>query len=125
MSNSIRIVAQNFYGNRTLTDISLEKLDWFILGFISEDAIKFGERTGKDEKMSREVIDIPNTDCVLIYNPIMEEDDRKNLSKPVAIIPELGLEIYSRCIICRKDKDGNFASLTPDDYEKVKKYLAE
>jgi hypothetical protein len=61
----------------------------------------------------------------LIYNPIIEEEDKKKSTKPVAIIPDLNLEIYSRCIVCRIDDDGNFESITPSDYEAMKKYLAE
>ena len=125
MSDLIHVVAQQFYGNRTMTELYPDEIDWFILGWIGKDGIEQGKRLGDEENIAREVIEIPNTDYVLVYNPVMEDIDKDCNNKPVAIIPELGLEIYSRCLICGKDKNGNFASLTSSDYEKVKKYLAE
>ena len=31
--------------------------------------------------------------------------------KPLATIPELDLTLYSRCLVCRMNEDGTFASL--------------
>ena len=124
-NNLINVITQGFYGNRTTTEISLNEIDWFMLGWIGDDGIRLGKNVGDGDKIKREVIKIPNTDCVLIYNPIIEEEDKKKSTKPVAIIPDLNLEIYSRCIVCRIDDDGNFESITPSDYEAMKKYLAE
>lgn len=125
MNNLITVVAQQFYGNRTITEIHADEIDWFILGWIGKDGIEHGKRLGDEENIARDTIEIPNTDYILIYNPIMEDVDKDCNDSPVAVIPELGLEIYSRCLICRKSEDGNLASLTPNDYEKVKKYLSK
>ena len=44
--------------------------------------------------------------------------------KPLAIIPELDLEIYSRPIACRMSEDGKLLSLQDEDYEVLFKYFA-
>ena len=123
-NNLLTIVTQEFYGNRTVTSVFEDELDWFLIGWVDAD---LGKTLKKEwEKIARKEIDIPNTDFVLIYNP--KEEEKKNKdgdSNVLGSIPELNLEIHSRCLICRRDKDGNLASVTPDDYENVIKYLAE
>lgn len=130
MSNvkMINIVSQAFYGNRVGTKINVEDVDRFILGDLSNDVI--------NEPIDRTIIRIPNTDnIVIVYNKYKEEE-RKNFKeevfkaenhviKPIAIIPENNIEIYSRCIVCRMDENGNLDSLQNGDYEEFVKYLAE
>ena len=130
-NNLIRVMTQEFYGNRVETKIEKDLIDWFILGWVGEEGAKNGKRLGDDEFLAREEINIPNTDYVMIYNPKMEEfridDIKSGLEKDYILgyIPEKGINIYSKCLICRRGKDGELESLVGDDFEKVKAYLAE
>lgn len=124
--NLLRIVAQAFYGNRTETEIDIENLDRFILGYIDN-------KTKVTEEIDRTIVKIPNTDIVIIYNKYAEERRLKKLEKwkvkeeikPLAIISEKNLEIYSRCIACRMNENGELKDLEEKDYEVITKYLAE
>ena len=49
---------------------------------------------------------------------------RKYVIKPLAAIPELKLQIYSRCIVCRMNAAGEFESLGEGDFEIWGRYLA-
>lgn len=129
MKNTIRVMAQAFYGNRTETDIERENLDRFILGYIDNDI-------AIDGKIDRTIINIPNADnIVIIYNKYQEEkelnkkkellDNNNYELKPLAVIPEHAIEIYSRCIACRMNEDGELESLQNEDYKKLVKYLSE
>lgn len=125
----IVIVAQEFYGNLTMTEIKEKNMDDFILGHLDEryNAEFFGD------KIDRTIIDIPNTNLVIIYNKYQEEErlelkaelfkGRENEAKATAIIPEKSLTIYSRCIVCRRNEDGSFDSIEDDDYNVITKYL--
>ena len=126
--NNISILAQAFYGNRTGTEIAIDDMDCFILGHLD------GKLMEKD-RVDRSIINIPGTDnIVLIYNKYQEEKKREYVEelkmkkeyeyKPLAIIPELGLELYSRCIVCRMNVAGEFESLKEDDFDKFIDYLA-
>lgn len=125
----LTIVTQAFYGNRVSTRIERSRLDAFILGHLDGDIFE-------DEKTDKEVIKVPNTDhLVIVYNKQREEQDlikkdylleNENYElKPLAIIPEMNLKIYSRCIVCRINENGEFESLQNEDYEKFMNYLAK
>lgn len=121
---NIRIIAQAFYGNRTRTEINRKDVDRFILGYLDESV-------NMTEKVDKTIISVPNTDnIVIVYNKYQEEEclNRKNnghKAKPLAVIPENNIKIYSRCIACRINEDGELESLQSGDFGKVKKYLAE
>lgn len=125
---SVSIVAQGFYGNRTVTEISKENVDRFILGY-QDNSIPMSE------PVDRSVIRIPNTtDLVIVYNKHQEAECLQKREKwaeegyemkPLALIPETGVQIYSRCIVCRMAENGEIESLQRDDYEKFMKYLAD
>ena len=125
----ITIVAQAFYGNRTGTQIRRADLDAFLQGYV--DATHFS-----GENIDRTIVSVPETDnLVIVYNKYQEAEaiQKKELllkkegyqKKPLAVIPSTGLEIYSRCIVCRINEAGEFESLQPEDYEKFMHYLAE
>ncbi len=125
---SIYIIAQAFYGNRTGTEIDVEDMDRFILGYLSDDI-------SISEPIDRTIVRIPDTeDLVLVYNKFQEEKTRKQNarwekeegchSRPLAEIPELDLVLYSRCIVCRMNADGSFDNLRKGDSDKFMKYLA-
>lgn len=129
MNNTIKVIAQAFYGNRTETDIKKENLDMFILGYVDNSI-------STDEKIDRTIINVPNTDnIVIVYNKYQEEKElnRKNKLleknnyelKPLVIIPENNTKLYSRSIVCRMNKNGELESLQNGDNNKFIKYLAE
>lgn len=126
---SIAILSQAFYGNRTMTYINVNDMDRFILGYLDRSQ----EVT---EPIDRTVIRVPGTDnLVLVYNKYSEERalaekerllrEENHTWEPLARIPELDLELYSRCILVRMGEDGTFASLEGDDIMKAIKYLRE
>ncbi len=128
-NNILNIVAQAFYGNRTGTDIKRENVDAFILG--NMDGV-----IDKHEKVDRTIVSVPNVDnIVIVYNKYQEEERLQRKEellnnegyelKPLVVIPESDTEIYSRCIVCRVDENGELNSLQNGDYEKFVKYLAE
>lgn len=129
MNNTISIVAQAFYGNKVGTNIKIENMDSFILGNL--DGIN-----SIYEKVDRTIVKIPNTDnLVIVYNKYFEENERKRkedlfkndnyILKPTATIPEINLELYSRCIVCRVNDNGEFESLRNGDFEKFEQYLTD
>ena len=71
---------------------------------------------------------------VEVHNKLFEEEQLKEkaevyekrgyVMKPLATIPELDLTLYSRCLVCRMNADGTFASLEKEDFEKFIDYLA-
>ena len=122
------IVAQGFYGNRTGTEIHKEDIDGFILGYQSSEL-------PEDRPIDRTIIHLPGSDnLVLVYNKYQEAEwmekkerafrESNYIIKPLATIPEMNLEIYSRCIVCRMTADGAFESLDDSDYEIWDRYLA-
>lgn len=115
--NLLKVVAQAFYGNRTETEVKLENLDRFILGYI-DNSIPITEQT------DRTVVNI-NADIVVVYNKYQEEKKRDLKREPLVIVPEKNIKIYSRCVVCRINKNGKLESLKDGDYDKFKEYLAE
>lgn len=127
-NNSINIVTQAFYGNRTATTVKPENIDRFILGYL--DDFPF------DYPIDRTIIKVPNTDnIVLVYNKYKEEEAKKEKEevfktkgydiKPLATISEKNIKLYSRCIACRINTNGELESLLDEDYDKLINYLAE
>lgn len=127
--NVIGIVSQAFYGNRVGTEVKKENIDSFILGYQSNDI-------PVTEPIDRTIINIPNTDnIVIVYNKYEEEaalnrkeellKEKDYVLKPLAVIPEENVKIYSRCIVCRINENGELESLREGDYEKFVKYLSE
>jgi len=117
------ILAQAYFGNRTVTEITPDRIDSFILGFASSE---IAERMIRPEDIDRTIVRIPETEnLVLIYNRYQDENNKKRESTMTAKIPEIGLELNSRCIVCRMNNDGSFASIEEEDFQKVMQYLAE
>ncbi len=127
-SDCLVILAQAFYGNRTQTYISPEDMDRFILGYLDSSL-------EVREPVDRTIIHIPGSDdLVLVYNKYQEEDSLKEREqilkeenyemKPLAVIPEIGLKLYSRCIALRMKEDGSFSSLQDGDGRILVKYLS-
>ena len=118
---------QAFYGNRTYTDLREDTIDYMLQGVLDK---KFG----LDYEADRTTIVIPDSKCVLVYNKYQEADQLKQneewkqrdgyIAKPLATVPELGVEIYSRCFICRMSDAGKLESIQDEDAAVVSKYLA-
>ena len=117
----IRIVSQAFYGNRTATEIERGEIDRFVLGYLDKNIFV------DDARIDRTTIKVPNTDnIVIVYNKYEEEEARENkMLKPLVVIPEDNIEIYSRCVVCRVDENGEFEDLRTEDLEKFIEFLAE
>lgn len=127
-SDYLTIIAQAFYGNRTMTSISPKNIDRFVLGIL-DNSIEISE------PIDRTIVRIPGSDnMVLVYNKYQEEkrlrEGEKLLReegykiKPLAVIPELNLTLYSRCIALRMDENGEFGSLQEGEGEFIEKYLS-
>lgn len=116
-NEKIKVIAQAFYGNRVETDVSREKVDELILGY----PIDFSS-----DEVDRTIVNIPNENgLVIVYNKKQENDKGSHAENPLAVIPELNISLYSRCIACRIDENGKLASIENGDYEKIIKYFAE
>ena len=119
MNNTINIMVQGLYGNKTTTSIDVKDMDRFILGYL-DNTIPV------TEKIDRTIVHVPNTDnIVIIYNKYQEEDEHSRNEKPLVIIAEMGIKIYSRCIVTKMNEGGEFVSLNKDDYNKFVEYLAD
>ena len=126
----IYILLTGFYGNRTIIDMTREKLEnrsnginleHMILGILDKVAI-IG-----DEKFDTTILPIPNTNnLVILYNKYQEEIKSANKhTKPLISIPTENIEFYSRCAICRQGEDGKLYSIEPQDMKDIVDYLAE
>ena len=133
-NDQIAILIQQFYGNRTVTFINPDEFDAIMLGCLDK---KWFEERHDREKIDRTIIRVPDTDnVVLVYNKYQEEERLKELQhfiqevyknryrfNPSAVIPEMGIVLFSRCIACRINEDGALISLEKEDYTKVVQYL--
>lgn len=126
--DNIRIIVQGWYGNRTGTEIGKDDVDEFICNGSIDSMLGHKE-------IDRIVVRIPDSDqLVLVYDRYSEEErlaDKERYFKeegyvlnPLAFIPEQNIEIYSCCIVCRMDENGELLSLQKGDWNKFEKYLA-
>ena len=140
-NDSINIIAQFFYGNRTGTSIKKEHVDYFLRGCL-------GDYHPSDIKdVVRKVVHVPNSnDLVVVYDQT-QEDEYVNVTFPAIYaeegkeylercgkelkmhvsceIPEIGFKIHTRCIACRMNSAGDFKDILPEDYSVVAQYFAE
>ena len=75
-----------------------------------------------------EYISIPGTeDLYIVFSAFFEERAKKHMDrereKPLAVFPEINLEIWSPCFACRRSADGEFGSLTAEDAPILFKYM--
>lgn len=117
----VEVAMVNSNGIEMIT-IQEEAVEYFIVGYTGVPKKLFGY-----DKIDKTVIHIPNADnIVLVYNKYQEEEVIKdNMKKPLIFIQEDNIKIYSRCIVCRLDKDGAFKSISKEDFNIIKKYLAD
>lgn len=122
MNETIKVMIQGFYGNRTITEIKEEDFDYILQGILDKEIIPI-----KKDRIGRSIIHIPNAEhIVIVYNHYQEEEKKKGTNiKPVVNIPEGNISLHSRCIICRINDKGKFESLQTKDFDKFIDYLAE
>ena len=138
--DTIYVVAQQFYGNRTGYDIKRDEINFFLQGILEPKLFP-----NADKEVDRQVVKIPNTDnLVLVYDQKQEdryvhetfpkylkemgEKYKKECGKDMqpiisCVIPELNLTLHTRCFVCRIDENGDFQSLEKGDGEKFIDYL--
>ena len=125
----LKVVTQAFYGNKTGTEVRREDLDGFILGYVDNSL-------NVTEKIDRTIIKVPNAEnIVIVYNKYQEEKellrkeellrDKNYELKPLVVIPQLNIKLYSRCVVCRINENGELESLQSGDYKKFAEYLAD
>lgn len=139
-NDRIFIVAQQFYGNRTGTEINREDINYFLKGILSPELF-----SGEDKTVDRKVVRVPNTDNIVIVYDQNQEDYYVNVKFPKQYesnaakykehtgreftmqvscrIPELDFEIHTRCFACRIDENGEFQSLEKGDGEKIVRFF--
>lgn len=117
---NIGIIIQHFYGNKTYTEIDVDRIDTILQGIIDSSIVK------PKYEFDRTIVHIPNTDnLILVYNKYQEDDMRKRYTDyKSAYIPEIDLTLYSRCFVCRM-VNGEFESILPEDASKFMKYLSD
>ncbi|MDO4479406.1 MAG: hypothetical protein Q4B73_10315 [Lachnospiraceae bacterium] len=142
-NNELRIIAQNYGGNRRDPIINKNEVD----AFLSD----FGKSGALDEqpaaKVKKTIILVPGTDNIAIVFDKNAEDHYVNVEFPedhakkapfykeylgkdykmrvTCHIPELDTTLHTRCFACRLDKDGNFESLELNDIDKFMHYFPE
>lgn len=134
-NDSIFIISQYFYGNRTGTLINRDWADHFLRGEISQEL--YGPASVED--VVRKTVKVPGSDHVVIVYDQTQEDQYLNVDFPEDYekygteylehtgkemtpnvsceIPEIGLKIHTRCFACRMDESGTLQSLEKNDDE--------
>ena len=134
-NDSISIIAQYFYGNRTGTEIRRDWIDHFLRGHISRELYEH-----KDMRdVVRKTVSVPGSDNIVIVYDQTQEDRYVNVEFPEIYardaedylahtgrelkmhvsceIPEIGFKIHTRCFACRMDENGELQSLKENDYK--------
>lgn len=132
MKNLITVLAQSFYGNRVIVELEEQEIDDFIhRGAIGP--LPTGDKY-PSYKHDRTIVEVPGAEnIVIMYNKYDEDEERERIKKyddgsevmPSAYFPEYDLKVYSRCIACRIDDDGNICSINEDDIALLESYLAK
>lgn len=125
----ISIITQCFYGNRTGTEIHRDHVKDFIDGWVDP-------QPGRDfSHVELKTIPVPGSEnIVIVYDQTQEnerlhselaqqaEERRKEFGEypryyVTCSIPEIGVELHTRCFACRIDENGVFQSLEDGDEE--------
>lgn len=140
-NNRISIIAQQFYGNRTGTEVSRDEVDYFLCGCLSRELYKFEDISDMD----RRVVHVPGAEHIVIVYDHAKEDKYVNIDFPEMYardaewyregtgremtmqvsceIPEIGFKIHTRCFACRMDENGILQSLQDNDYKQFIHYF--
>lgn len=139
-NDSIFIVSQQFYGNRTGFDIHRDEVDFFLKGILAPELFP-----GEDKTVDRTIVKVPGDDNVVIVYDQNQGNAYVNVKFPEQYakygkeykartgremtmyvsceIPEIGFKIHTRCFACRMDKNGELQSLENGDGEKFVAYF--
>ena len=139
--NTIFIISQYFYGNRTGTEITLDWVDHFLRGHLSRQL--FGPEDVQD--VVRKIVRVPGPENVVIVYDQTQEDRYVNEEFPryyaedgadylarwgeelkmhvSCEIPEIGFKIHTRCFACRMNECGVLQSLEENDYKQFIHYF--
>lgn len=140
LKDMISIVSQQFYGNRTGTEIKREDVNFFLKGILSPELFQ-----NEDKTVDRRIVRVPHTENIVIVYDQNQEDKYVNVEFPEQYeeygkeykektgremtmqisckIPELDFEIHTRCFACRIDEKGELQSLENGDGEKYIEYF--
>lgn len=140
-TNTISVISQYFYGNRTGTEIERDWIDHFLRGNLSREHFE-----PKDiQDVVRKSVRIPGAEhIVIVYDQTQEDryvkedfpeiyarDGARYLERwgeelkmhVSCEIPEIGFKIHTRCFACRIDAKGNLESLMENDYKQFIHYF--
>ena len=140
-NNSIFIISQFFYGNRTGTEVERDWVDHFLRGHISREHYSPIDV----QNVVRKTVRVPGSENIVIVYDQTQEDRYVNVEFPEIYaedgaeylarwgeelkmhvsceIPEIGFKIHTRCFACRMDKKGVLQSLEGDDYRQFIHYF--
>lgn len=140
-NNTISIISQYFYGNRTGTEVERDWIDHFLRGHISHE--HYGPKDIQD--VVRKTVRVPGPENIVIVYDQAQEDRYVNVEFPEMYamdgakyfkrwgeelkmhvsceIPELNFKIHTRCFACRMDEAGILQSLVGDDYKQFIHYF--
>lgn len=136
LKDMISIISQQFYGNRTGTEIKREDVDSFITPKLP----------GENKTVDLKIIKVPHAENIVIVYDQNQEDEYVNvvfpeqyaengkrykectgreMKMPVSCeIPEIGFKIHTRCFACRIDGNGELQSLEKGDANKFIEYFS-
>ena len=140
-NNSIFVISQFFYGNRTGSKIERDWVDHFLRGHISRDPDGFMDV----QDVVRKTVRVPGSENIVVVYDQTQEDRYVNVEFPEIYaedgaeylarwgeelkmhvsceIPEIGFKIHTRCFACRMDENGVLQSLEGDDYKQFVHYF--
>ena len=117
VGETVTVLAQGYYGNRTLVTVKKDRVDREIFGIGYSDSDK------SCIYLSNEV--------AIVYSRSGEEtclkrmaENRKFERKPLCTIPEKNIKLYNTCFLCRVDENGGYTDLKKEDFDLVKEYFA-
>lgn len=138
----INVIAQQFYGNRTTTYICTEDIDFFLRGSLNTQLA-----LEEDNIVNRKFIRIPNTESLVIVYDQNQEEKYINIEFPRIYaqegkkyrerwgeelkmhisceIPEMGVQLHTRCFACRMNATGVFEDVHPGDYNIIINYFSK
>lgn len=139
--NSIFVISQHFYGNRTGTSVDRDRVGYFLRGHLSNEIYDHEDV----QDVVCKTVSVPGTENIVIVYDQTQEDRYVNVEFPEIYaeegayylerwgeelkmhvsceIPEIGFKIHTRCFACRMDEAGVLQSLEQDDYKAFVHYF--
>lgn len=109
------VFTMGFYGNRTIVPCRDESdIDMILTGWLDKELMK-----KMAEPIDKKFIQIPNSECYVLYN-----NNKQDSNRVVFNIPEENIKIYGRCIICRLENN-EIKGIASDDISTFEKYIVD